>query len=361
MHDQPELSAEEQRAQLQDLVARAAAKDAVKDHNAASELYSQATELQAELNGELCPENADLLYAYGKSVYNVAVSKSDVLGSKVAGEQPRSSNPPPTKASSSALSKSTGGHLVKDAITNSETQESPSTNARSTVSEPAGSKPLFQFTGDENFVDSDSEDEEDGEQADEEEDDDFATAFELLDLARVLYLKKLGAVEESDDGKCKSTAISTDTKHIKERLADTHDLQAEISLEAERFGDAVSDLRTVLELRNSLYPLEDPSVAECHYKLSLALEFASVQQGDEEGSCEKNKIDEEMREEAATQMELAIQSCKVRMAQEGKKLENDADVDEDKRSATKRKIANVKEIIADMNQRVIMPFSDHFI
>jgi HAT1-interacting factor 1 len=68
-----------------------------------------------------------------------------------------------------------------------------------------------------------------------------------------------------------------------------------------------------------------------------------------------------MREEAATQMELAIQSCKVRMAQEGKKLENDADVDEDKRSATKRKIANVKEIIADMNQRVIMPFSDHFI
>jgi HAT1-interacting factor 1 len=49
------------------------------------------------------------------------------------------------------------------------------------------------------------------------------------------------------------------------------------------------------------------------------------------------------------------------MSQEGKKLENDADVDEDKRSATKRKIANVKEIIADMNQRVIMPFSDHFI
>lgn len=358
MQDQPELSAQEQRAQLEDLIARAAAKDATKDHNAASELYSQATELQAELNGELSPENADLLYAYGKSLYNVAVSKSDVLGSKVAGEpQPQSSNPP-TKASSSAGSKSTGEHIVKDAITNSKAQDSPSNKATSKESEPAGSKPLFQFTGDENFVDSDSEGEEDGEQADEEEDDDdFANAFEVLDLARVLYLKKLSAAEENDEGKGKSTAISTDTKHIKERLADTHDLQAEISLEAERFSDAVTDLRTVLELRNSLYSLEDPSVAECHYKLSLALEFASVQQGDEEESREneKNKVDGEMRKEAATQMELAIQSCKVRMAQEEKKLGADTDVDEDKATAAKRKIANVKEIIADMEQRVTMP------
>ncbi|KAJ6098708.1 hypothetical protein N7467_000243 [Penicillium canescens] len=355
MQDQPELSAQEQRAQLEDLIARAAAKDATKDHNAASELYSQATELQAELNGELSPENADLLYAYGKSLYNVAVSKSDVLGSKVAGEpQPLSSNPP-TKASSSAGSKSTGEHIVKDAITNSKTQGSPSNKTTSKESEPAGSKRLFQFTGDENFVDSDSEDGEDGEQADEEDDDDFANAFEVLDLARVLYLKKLSAAEENDEGKGKSTAISTDTKHIKERLADTHDLQAEISLEAERFSDAVADLRTVLELRNSLYSLEDPSVAECHYKLSLALEFASVQQGGEEesGENEKNKVDKEMRKEAATQMELAIQSCKVRMAQEEKKLGADTDVDEDKATATKRKIANVKEIIADMEQRLV--------
>ncbi|KAJ5312904.1 hypothetical protein PENANT_c049G01401 [Penicillium antarcticum] len=352
---EPELSAQEQRAELEDLIARAAAKDATKDHNAASELYSQATELQAELNGELSPENADLLYAYGKSLYNVAVSKSDVLGSKVAGEQPQSSNPPPKKVSSSAGSKPSGEHLVKDAITDSKAQDPPSNRAASKESESAGSKPLFQFTGDENFVDSDSEDEEDGEQADEEDDDDdFANAFEVLDLARVLYLKKLSAAEANDGGKGKSTAISTDAKHIKERLADTHDLQAEISLEAERFNDAVNDLRVVLDLRNSLYPLEDPSVAECHYKLSLALEFASVQQGDEEsGENEKNKVDEEMRKDAATQMELAIESCKVRMAQEEKKLEADTDVDEDKVTAIKRKIANVKEIIADMEQRLV--------
>ena len=343
----PELSEQEKRAQLDDLIQRAAAKDATKDHDSASELYSQATELQAELNGELSPENADLLYAYGKSLYNVAVSKSDVLGSKVAGE-PESGTASSTNTSS-AGSKSTSGGLVKDAIANP--AQSSSAKPAKKESEPTESKPFFQFTGDENFVDSDSEDEEAGEQGEDEDDDDFANAFEVLDLARVLYLKKLEAAEEIDGGKGKSTAVSTDTKHLMERLADTHDLQAEISLEAERFSDAVTDLRTVLELRNSLYPLEDSSVAECHYKLSLALEFASVQQGDEENG-EKPKIDEEMRKEAATEMERAIESCKVRMAQEEKKLEAEKDEDEDKANATKRKIANVKEIVTDMEQRV---------
>ncbi|KAF7517550.1 hypothetical protein PCG10_001128 [Penicillium crustosum] len=351
---QSPVSEQEKRTQLDDLIARAAAKDATKDHDSASELYSQATELQAELNGELSPENADLLYAYGKSLYNVAVSKSDVLGSKVAGEQQPQSGTASSTNTSSAGSKSTSDSLVQDAIANSMTKKSSSAKHAEREPEPTESKPFFQFTGDENFVDSDNEDEETAEQAeDEEEEDDFANAFEVLDLARVLYLKKLSAAEENDGGKGKSTVVSSDIKHIKERIADTHDLQAEISLEAERFSEAVTDLRTVLELRNSLYPLEDPSVAECHYKLSLALEFASVQQGGEEDGNDKPKVDEEMRKEAATQMEHAIASCKVRMAQEEKKLEAEKDGDEDKATATKRKIANVKEIITEMEQRLV--------
>ncbi|KAJ5932693.1 hypothetical protein N7516_007182 [Penicillium verrucosum] len=352
---QSPVSEQEKRTQLDDLIARAAAKDATKDHDSASELYSQATELQAELNGELSPENADLLYAYGKSLYNVAVSKSDVLGSKVAGEQQPQSGTASSTNTSSAGSKSTSDPLVQDAIANSMTEKSTSAKRADREPEPTESKPFFQFTGDENFVDSEDEDEETAEQAeeDEEEDDDFANAFEVLDLARVLYLKKLSAAEENDGGKGKSTVVSSDIKHIKERIADTHDLQAEISLEAERFSEAVTDLRTVLELRNSLYPLEDPSVAECHYKLSLALEFASVQQSGEEEGNDKPKVDEEMRNEAATQMEHAIASCKVRMAQEEKKLEADKDGDEDKATATKRKITNVKEIVTEMEQRLV--------
>lgn len=357
-----EPASQDKRAQLDDLIARAAAKDATKDHNLASELYSQATELQAELNGELAPENADLLYSYGKSLYNVAVGKSDVLGSKVAGEPQGQSGAAPAAPApaTSAGSASTSQNLVADAISSSMAKNAKPAKGGNTQSEATESKPYFQFTGDENFVDSDSDDEENDEAGDEEDEDDFANAFEVLDLARILYLKRLETAEESSGAKGKSTELPADVKHIKERLADTYDLQAEISLEAERFSDAVTDLRTALDLQYSLFPFEDPSIAECHYKLSLALEFASGQEHGDEGDEKPKTVDEGMRREATTQMEHAIESCRVRMGQEQARLENDKDLDEDKVTATKRRITNVKEIIGDMEQRVRSSRSGNF-
>lgn len=350
-----EAPSQEKQAQLDDLIKQAAAKDAMKDHSSASELYSQATELQAELNGELSPDNADLLYAYGKSLYNVAVGKSDVLGSKVAGEQDQLSQGSGNNIASANQPSTKSGSLVKDAVSNAAAKKP--TSAKDSDPEPntGNSKPFFQFTGDENFDDSDDEEAEQAEDEEDEDEDDFANAFEVLDLARILYLKKLEAAEGESSGKGKSTELPADLRHIQERLADTHDLQAEISLEGERFSDAVTDLQTALELRYSLFPFEDPSIAECHYKLSLALEFASVPQQAEEGEGKEKVVDEEMRKEAATQMEKAIESCKIRMAQEEKKLAQDENMDEDKATAAKRRIANVKEIIADMEQRVSIP------
>lgn len=344
----------DERAQLEDLVTRAAAKDAIKDFNAAAELYSEATELQVKLNGEMSLDNADLLYAYGKALYNVAVSKSDVLGAKVAGEpqaQPNdtaggATSAKPTPSSDNLIQSSMAGGLAKKEAGANEKEQS----------EDKQSKPFFQFTGDENFDESEEEDEDEEAKAgaDDEEEDDFANAFEVLDLARILYQKKMEEAEEGDN-KGKSTEVPSGIQRLKERLADTYDLQAEISLEAERFLDAVTDLRTALDLRLSLFPVEDPSVAECHYKLSLALEFGAVskaEESDENDSHGPTKVDEDMRKEAATQMEKAIESCRARMAQEQKKLDSGDAADEDKAAAMKRKISNVKEIVADMEQRV---------
>lgn len=341
---------EQLQARLTDLTTRAAAKDAVKDHNAAAELYSQATEIQAELNGEMSLENVGLLYAYGKSLFNVAVSKSDVLGSKVAGDAPQSE----TAAIKSSGAESTKPGPIKAAVSGPR-PKTTSLGSERQAEQPKG--PLFQFTGDENFEDSD-EDEENEDKAgeEEEEDDDFANAFEVLDLARILSLKKLEEIEETTTGKEKAAEIDPATKQIKERLADIYDLQAEISLEGERFDNAVSDLRAALEIKEVLLPFEDASIAECHYKLSLALEFASVTQEENDGQKqEENKppvVNEEMRKEAAKHMETAIESCKVRMTQEEQKLTNGEIDGEDKINAAKRKIANVKEIVKDMEQRV---------
>ncbi|PYI00481.1 hypothetical protein BO78DRAFT_355519 [Aspergillus sclerotiicarbonarius CBS 121057] len=345
-----EDSSAKSRASLDELIKQAAAKDAIKDFNAAAELYSEATELQAKLNGELALDNADLLFAYGKALYNVAVSKSDVLGSKVAGESHAQPSNAPVERPSAGSTPTTG--IVQKAVSQGLTQET--SESQDTKAGDVPTKPYFQFTGDENFDDSDSEDDADGEEAAADDEDDFANAFEVLDLARILYHKKMNTIEEKT-GKGKSTDLSSDLKHVKERLADTYDLQAEISLEAERFLDAVTDLRTALELRQSLFPMEDPCVAECHYKLSLALEFGSVNNGNDdsqEDSDNQGQVDEEMRNEAATQMEKAIESCRLRMSQEQKKLDGDSSLDEDKVTAMKRRIANVKEIIADMEQRL---------
>ena len=77
----------------------------------------------------------------------------------------------------------------------------------------------------------------------EEEEDDLAVAFEVLDLARVLFSKKIEqpeapSTETTSDpastDKGKEVGDSPVTSHVKERLADTHDLLAEISLENER-------------------------------------------------------------------------------------------------------------------------------
>ncbi|CEL04362.1 hypothetical protein ASPCAL05492 [Aspergillus calidoustus] len=342
----PGVAAEGTREQLDALMKRAAAKDLIKDYNAAAELYSEATELQAKLNGEMSLDNADLLFAYGKALYNVAISKSDVLGSKVAGKAQTDSADQPTSPAPIA------DNLIKNVVSSSGAKREA--KAQKEQSQENAKKPLFQFMGDENFdTDSDGEDEDNAAEEEDEEDDDFENAFEVLDLARILYHKKLEAAEDQT-GKGKSTELTPRLKDIKEHLADTYDLQAEISLEAERFTDAVADLRSALELRQALFPMEDPAIAECHYKLSLALEFGAVKHDEDSADGSKPAlVDEGMRMEAVTQMEKAIESCHARVSQEQKKLDSDDTLDEDKRTALKRRITNVKEIVSDMEQRLL--------
>ena len=363
----------DRQAELGKLIAQATSKYSLKDYDAAAEFYSQATELQAELNGEMAAQNADLLYAYGRCLYHAAVRNSDVLGSRVAGEkQPdKPSNPSKTKDaavvdrlqdsdSKSAEEGSTRVGRGYNGITNSEDAQ------------PQSAKPYFQFTGDENFDDTDDEadtqvpDTGPGEAGDEE--DDFANAFEVLDLARVLLLKRLN--EETGEKQGESWTDTNDSgiiRQLQERLADTHDLQAEISLEGERFPNAVDDLRAALNLKIALFPGESSLIAEAHYKLSLALEFSSVTQQKHESDANDSKteaqIDEAMREEAAKEMEAAIASCRLRISKEEARLharentnEDNNNKDHTKGNITQRDIDDVKEMVADMEQRVSSSF-----
>ena len=226
------------------------------------------------------------------------------------------------------------------------------------------SKPYFQFTGDENFDDSE-DDNEDGAQDEEEqeaeedgEEDDFANAYEVLDLARVLLLKRIEE-EHAAEGKGKASGDTPAIKHIKGLLADSHDLQAEISLEGERYPNAVADIKASLALKEGLLPFEHSHIAEAHFKLSLALEFSSVtQQKNENGELADGgqaQVDEAMREEAAKEMELAIASCKSRIEKEQVSLDGGSAPPDTgaKGHVTQEQIDDVKDMVKDMEQRVI--------
>ena len=333
---------------LDSLIAQATAKYAQKDYKAAAELYSRCAQLQAEQNGELSTKNADLLYSYGRCLYHVAILKSDVLGPKVAGEgrEETSQAKETNKAFTGAGSED---NVAEQAV------ETASAGISEKIS--TETKPYFQFQGDENFDGSDEEEDGEAEENGEEEDD-FSIAFEILDLARILLRRRLEE-EQSNEGKGKTIGDSQVTKQLKERLADTHDLQAEISLEGEQFSGAVNDLRAALALKEELYPPYSSLIAETHYKLSLALEFSSVtQQKNESGEVDPasdTHVDEAMREEAAKEMEAAISCCRLRLSREDSVLASDKKaLDSESRGleAMKKSIEDVKEMVQDMEQRV---------
>ncbi|OTA98814.1 hypothetical protein M426DRAFT_325665 [Hypoxylon sp. CI-4A] len=347
---------------LADLSAKANALYAQKKYEEAAEVFSHATEMQAEINGEMAPENADILFLYGRSLFKVGQSKSDVLGGKPA--EKKSNGAADKKAKTKKpQAESSGISTIKEEDEKTEadkvTQEGiaiAAKNATEGGKESDQKKPLFSFTGDENFEDSEEEEEEEAEEGEDEdeEDDDLAVAFEVLDLARVLFEKSLEREDQDtseENGKENSEGDSPAVKHIKERLADTHDLLAEISLENEKYPLAINDCRASLKYKEELYGEESEVIAEAHFKLSLALEFASVTTTTEEAAGAGPKpVDEDLRKEAAEELEKAIKSTKLKLdAKEVDLAMLHAPEDND---LTRKQIAEVKELIADMEQRL---------
>lgn len=308
---------------LANLSARATSEYAHKRYTPAAELYSQAVELQAEQNGEMAPQNADLLYAYGRCLYKAAVEKSDVLGGATKAE-----------AGAEASKKRKADDIGED----------NGARKKAKSEEPALETGNLQFEGDDEEWEEDDEDEDAAaEQNQEEEDDDFATAYEVLELARVLFERKLEAHTADDSAE---NDEETKARIIKESLSDIHDLQAEIHLESEQFTEAVNDARASLKYKEQLHSFESSAVAEAHFKLSLSLEFASkTVQPEPEGAeptapAQQVKVDEAGIKEATEQMKLAINSTKARLAtleaSEGKQKD----------------VTELKEVIAEMNERL---------
>jgi HAT1-interacting factor 1 len=154
------LTAEEElnsaKVSLADLCAKGTAQYAHKNYEEAADTYARASELQAELNGEMSPENAEVLFLYGRSLFKVGQSKSDVLGGRAGGEKKKPSSNTKVKKEESKIVDAVAQEGVA-IIAEQKTTVAPAAEVAKDVA--SGNKPLFQFTGDENFEDSDDEEE----------------------------------------------------------------------------------------------------------------------------------------------------------------------------------------------------------
>lgn len=400
-----------QESELAQLKAKALKAYAQKDYASSTDLYASACELQSTLHGENNPRNAHLLYLYGRSLFEVALKKSDVLG----GTTQEDKGPKGEEKKKKATDKLEGVSGAEVAIGKK-------------ALEKGANAGLFSFTGDENWDDSDGEEEGEGGEGegegdaakDEEEDDDFTLAWEILDYARILFLKQLSpnastgvtsdipaAVftttdtsepvtsvpnkeaeskdEESKEEKAEKKEIpkiepeekseekeipkvepkeekaekkeipkaepvvpcGDEVKALRTALADTYDLLGEVSLESESFAQAARDLRSSLDLKLELYPVESTLISEAHYKLSLALEFAAA--GEDVSESDRLKG----REEAAVEMEKAIASCRARIEKEEDAV---AVVADDKKGKGKEQVTksltDAKEMVEELETRV---------
>ena len=137
---------------LADLCAKGTAQFARKNYDDASDLFARASELQAELNGEMSPENAEILFLYGRSLFKVGQRKSDVLGGRAGGEKKKPNGAAKAKKAE-PVKKSELDKITEEGVAVIAEQ-----NGGAKAEEDAGAKkPLFQFTGDENFEDSDDD------------------------------------------------------------------------------------------------------------------------------------------------------------------------------------------------------------
>ncbi|KAF8259306.1 hypothetical protein EI94DRAFT_1616434, partial [Lactarius quietus] len=210
---------------------------ALRKYEQAVEHYATALELLSETHAEDAPEMADVYFAYGKALLENAIAQNSVLGKEQ--QQDGSGSEPATN----------GNKILSFSGDAEDEDEDPAVDLFAGASKPDAD------------ADADAEDdgEGEGEEGDEAEpEDDFNAAWEVLDLARAIYEKRM----DGDDA-------------MRLRAADTFIMLGDISLETEKFEQAITDYTAGLALKTELLPLSSRQLAEVHYKLSIALDLTA--------------------------------------------------------------------------------------
>ncbi|CAO3567836.1 unnamed protein product [Mortierella alpina] len=269
---------------------------ALQDYELAVEKFGLASEMLGQVYGETNPKCANTLFMYGKALLEHAIQQSSVLGGVTE------------KKSKDELEA-----VVAAAAGGSSTSASSSA---------APNNPRFVFEGDEDEDEEEEGDEEGGAaEGGEEDQDDFAVAWDVLDLARVLY-HRMG------------------TEEALLKLGDVHIALGDVSLESENFEQAVADFREAITVKEARLEPDDRQLAEAHYKLALALEYSPT---------ESDKAQEHIHK-ATTVLKARIQKLNDLLASgKGKARATDATENE---TMMAKELVELHELVGEMDQKV---------
>ncbi|KAL1711968.1 hypothetical protein EV715DRAFT_214528, partial [Schizophyllum commune] len=241
---------------------------ALKKFEEAVDHYATALEIAIEKFPEDSIELADLHFTYGKALLENAIANSGVLG-KAEPEGEKEDEAPATGKGGPFLSFSGDGEDEDGAV-----------DLFAQAAKEVAAADAAQAEGAE-------EDEDDA-----EPEDDFNAAWEVLEVARSIYDKHAGAASEG----------ASDA--LKLKLAETYISLGDVSLETEKFEQAILDYEEGTKLKDALLPLSSRQLAEAHYKLSMVLDMTSGRLSD-----------------AIRHAELALKSLELRKAELGEALE----------------------------------------
>ncbi|KAG0233087.1 hypothetical protein B0O80DRAFT_65805 [Mortierella sp. GBAus27b] len=278
---------------------------ALQDYELAVEKFGLASEMLGQVYGETNPKCADTLFMYGRALLEHAIKQSSVLGgatAKGSGEEEAASAA--EGGSSSAAASSAAGpnnrRFVFEGDEEDDEEEGEGGGGGGEEGEGAG---------------------EGGNAGEEEEQDDFAVAWDVLDLARVLYHRQ-------------------GTEEALLKLGDVHIALGDVSLESENFDQAATDFREAIKIKEARLDSDDRQLAEAHYKLALALEYSPTES-----------------ENAPDHIHQAIKVLKARIEKlnsilslgKGKGKATDMNESETKMS---KELIELHELIGEMDQKV---------
>merc|ERR1711864_27627 len=149
---------------------------------------------------------------------------------------------------------------------------------------------------------------------DDEDPSNLQQAWEMLELAKVLYTKQMESAAE--DKKV----------DLGRRICEVFLHLGEVSLENENYDQAVEDLSQCLDKRQASLPSDSRSIAETHYQLGVAKGFSG-------------KI-----EEAETSLNSAVSVLETRVVNL-RKMESSENL--------KKEISELQELIKEIKEKVV--------